>query len=328
MTTIFPHTVNESAADYNLIPVGTLLLGFVTKNITTKTYSNGIAIAGNSKRNLKDFIEYSSYSDRAILRFENGKLTTTVPNIALRDIEGTNISGGGEYLAVTSLGTVINVGRKEYSVSQLSDVVDSVSPSKYALTYINGGWEYRPEASALGRFDDVTFATPSYGVFVSYFEQPNNGGFGNSYRILPLSIVWDRSPILGGALNGNGKAILNSPSFCQSLLATTPVSSLQIDTIQYSAASLVCSDEVKVLALDVVINQEHCKFFTLNLVNFAGILSLTSSQAAICFENGYIDKIRGKDSTYTLLIYKDDVKLKIIVLHKNRNMEAFTNGYN
>ena len=38
MTTIFPHTVNESAADYNLIPVGTLLLGFVTKNITKNIY--------------------------------------------------------------------------------------------------------------------------------------------------------------------------------------------------------------------------------------------------------------------------------------------------
>jgi hypothetical protein len=327
MTTIFPHTVNESAADYNLIPVGTLLLGFVTKNITTKTYSNGIAIVGNSKRQLKDFIEYSSYSDGAILRYYRGKLTTVVPNIYLKDIEGTNISGGGVYLAVTSLGTVINVGRKEYSVAQLSDVADGVSPNKYALTYttngISGSWNYFPEASALGRFDDVTFATPSYGVFVSYFEEPRFGGFGLTYRILPLSIVWDRSPILGGALNGNGKAILNSPSFCQSLLATTPVSSLQIDTIQYSAANLVCSDEVKVLALDVVINQEHCKFFTLNLLNFAGILSLTSSQAAICFENGYIGKMKGKDNTYTLLIYKDDVKLKIIVLHKNRNLNVF-----
>ena len=167
---IFPHTTDESLADYNLIPVGTLLLGFVSRNITTKTYKNSIAIVGNSKRNLKDFIQYYTYSDGAILRYYKGQLTTTVPNIYLRDISGVVTGGVGTYLAVNSLGQVINTVRKEYQIKQLSDVVNTVAPNKYALTYnaSNEEWYYAPEASALGRFDDVTFATPQYGVFVSY----------------------------------------------------------------------------------------------------------------------------------------------------------------
>jgi hypothetical protein len=326
MTTIFPHTINENEADYNLIPVGTLLLGFVSKNITTKTYKNSAVIVGSSKRNLKDFIEYYSYSDGSILRFQKGKLTTTVPNIYLKDIEGTVIGGIGDYLAITNLGTVINVGRKEYSVSQLSDVVDTVSPDKYALTYNGAVWTYAPEASALGRFDNVTFATVPYGVFVSYFLPVNLGGFGETYRILPLTINWDKVPVLGGNLNANGKCILNSPALCQTISATTPVSTVQIDTIKYSASNIVCSNGVKVLVLDILTNQDHCKLFTLNLINFEGILSLTSSQADILFENGYLPKINGIDNTYTLMVYRDDVKLRVIILHKNRKLNVFANN--
>jgi hypothetical protein len=324
-TTIFPHTVNENKADYNLIPVGTLLLGFTSKNITTKTYKNNVAIVGNSKRNLKDFIEYYSYSDGSILRFYKGKLTTTVPNIYLRDIEGTVIAGIGDYLAVTSLGTVTNVGRKEYSVSQLSDVVDSISSDKYALTYNGDVWVYAPEASALGRFEDVTFATVPYGVFVSYFAPVNQGGFGNSYRILPLSITWDRSPILGGTLNCNGKSLRNLTYYSQNIQASSPVSTLSVDTITYNEINIICEDNVKVLSLDIIVNQTHLKYFTLNLINFEGILSLSSSQAEIIFENGYLAKTKGKDNTYTLLAYRDDVKLRVIMLHKNRNLNVFTN---
>jgi len=327
MSTIFPHTINESEADYNLVPVGTLLLGFTSRNITTKTYKNTVIIAGNSKRNLKDFIEYYSYSDGSILRFENGKLTTTVPNIYLRDIEGTVIGGAGDYLAVTTLGTVTNVSRKEYSVSELSDVVDTVAPNKYALTYNGVSWEYRPEASALGRFDDVTFSTPAYGVFVSFFAPSGTGGFGESYRILPLNISWDRSPILGGALDCNGKVLNNLIYQCQDIEAILPLSSASIDTITYNETNIVCADTVKVLSLNVLVNQSHLKFFTLNIINFVGILSF-SADADIVFENGYLPKISKLDNTYTLLVYKDDVKLKVIILYKNRNMEAFTNGNN
>jgi hypothetical protein len=325
MTTIFPHTVNEADADYNLVSLGTVLLGFTSRNISTKTYKNTVVIVGNSKRNLKDFIEYYSYSDGSLLRFSRGKLTTTVPNIYLRDIEGTAIVGIGDYLAVTSLGTVTNVVRKEYSVSQLSDVVDSISPDKYALTYNGDVWAYAPEASALGRFEDVTFATVPYGVFVSYFAPANVGGFGNSYRILPLSITWDRSPILGGTLNCNGKSLRNLTYYSQNILASSPVSTLSVDTITYNEINIVCENNVKVLSLDIIVNQAHLKYFTLNLINFEGILSLSSAQAEIIFENGYLAKTKGKDNTYTLLVYRDDVKLRVIMLHKNRNLNVFTN---
>jgi hypothetical protein len=327
MSTIFPHTVNESTADYNLIPVGTLLVGFTSKNITTKTYKNTPVIVGNSKRNLKDFIEYYSYSDGSLLRFSKGRLTTTVPNIYLRDIEGTVIGGEGDYLAVTSSGTVTDVDRKEYSVSELSDVADTVAPNKYALTYNGVSWEYRPEASALGRFDNVTFATPAYGVFVSYFAPTNVGGFGETYRILPLSISWDRSPVLGGALDCNGKVINNLIYQCQNIEAALPLSNASIDTTTYSEANIVCTNDVKVLSLNILVNQSHLKFFTLNIINFVGIISF-KADADIVFENGYLPNISKPDNTYTLLVYKDDVKLKVTILYKNRNMEAFTNGNN
>jgi hypothetical protein len=326
-STIFPHTRNEIAADYNLIPVGTLLLGFTTKNITTKTYKNTVSIVGDSKRKLKNFIEYYSYSDGSILRFYKGKLTTTVPNIYLRDIEGTIIDGAGNYLAVSTLGTVTNVDRKEYSVNELSDVVDTVAPNKYALTYITGRWEYRPEASALGRFDDVTFAKPAYGVFVSYFAPTNAGGFGETYRILPLSISWDKLPVLGGALDCNGKVINNLIYQCQNIEAALPLSNVSIDTITYSEANITCANTVKVLSLNILVNQSHLKFFTLNISNFAGLLSF-SADADIVLENGYLPKISKSDNTYTLMVYTDDVKLKIAILHKNRNMTTFTNGNN
>lgn len=324
-STIFPHTVNESAADYDLIPVGTLLLGFVSRNLTTKTYKNTIAIVGNSKRNLKDFIEYSSFSDGSILRYYKGQLTTVVPNIYLRDISGVDISGNAPYLAVTSLGAITNADRKEYQLKELSDVVDTVAPNKYALTYNNGFWGYAPEASVLGRFDDVSYAVVPYGVFVSYFLPTNLGGFGNTYRILPLTISWDKAPVLGGNLNCNGKSVNNLTHLCQNIEAQQPLSSLVIDAIQHSEANIVCADEVKVLDLQFLVNQENLKFFTLNIINFVGLISF-KADADISFENGYIPKIVKPDNTYTLLIYKDDVKLKIIILHKNRNMTAFTNG--
>ena len=324
---IFPHTTDESLADYNLIPVGTLLLGFVSKNITTKTYKNSIAIVGNSKHNLKDFIQYYTYSDGAILRYYKGQLTTTVPNIYLRDISGVVTGGAGTYLAVNSLGQVINTVRKEYQIKQLSDVVNTVAPNKYALTYnaSNEEWYYAPEASALGRFDDVTFATPQYGVFVSYFQELRFGGFGESYRILPLSIAWDRLPILGGSLNCNGKSIKNLIYHCQNISATQPLSSLIIDTIQHSEANVVCANGVKVLDIQLIINNNHLKFFTVNLSNFAGIVSF-KADADISFENGYLPNISKPENTYTLLIYKDDVKIKVVILHKNRDMESFSNG--
>jgi hypothetical protein len=324
-STIFPHTTDESAADYNLIPVGTLLLGFVSKNIATKTYKNNIAIVGNSKRNLKDFIEYSSFSDGSILRYYKGQLTTVVPNIYLQDIGGTNIGGVGDYLAVTSLGNIVNVDRKEYQLKELSDVVDTVAPNKYALTYNGGVWGYAPEASALGRFDDVSYAVVPYGVFVSYFAPTNVGGFGNTYRILPLTIDWDKAPVLGGNLNCNGKTIRNLRYNCQNISSAQPLSSLVIDTIQHSEANIICSDGVKVLDIQLLINNNHLKFFTLNLSNFAGIVSF-KADADISFENGYLPKISKPENTYTLLIYKDDVKIKVVILHKNRDMESFSNG--
>lgn len=325
MTSIFPHTVNEADADYNMVSLGTVLLGFTSRNISTKTYKNTVAIVGNSKRNLKDFIEYSSYSDGAILRFYRGQLTTTVPNIYLRDISGVMIGGAGDYLAVNSSGNVVNVVRKEYTVKQLSDVVDTVAPNKYALIHNSGTWSYFPEASALGRFDDVSFATVPYGVFVSFFASPNNGGFGNTYRILPLSIAWDRTPTLGGALNCNGKSLNNLLHICQNISATQPLSSLIIDTIQYSEANVVCTNTVKVLNIQLLINNNHLKFFTLNFSNFVGLVSF-KADADIIFENGYLPKIDRPDNTYTLMVYKDDVKLRVVILHKSRNMSVFSNG--
>jgi hypothetical protein len=323
--TIFPHTTNENVADYNLIPVGTLLLGFLTKNITTKTYKNSITIVGNSKRNLKDFIQYSSFSDGSILRYYKGQLTTVVPNIYIKDISGVQISGSAPYLAVTSFGTIVNADRKEYQVKELSDVVDAVAANKYALTYNGEVWGYAPESSALGRFDDVSYAVVSYGVFVSYFLDTSFGGFGNSYRILPFTISWDKAPVLGGNLNCNSKVLNNLTYLCQNLEAQQPLSSLVVDTIQHSEANIVCANEVKVLDLQFLVNSNHLKFFTLNLLNFVGIISFRAD-AEISFENGYLPKITKSDNTYSLLIYKDDVKLKIIVLYKNRNMTAFTNG--
>jgi hypothetical protein len=326
---IFPHTVNENTADYNLIPVGTLLLGFMSKNITTKTYKNSVAIVGNSKRNLKDFIKYYTYSDGAILRFYKGQLTTTVPNIYLRDISGVVIGGAGTYLAVNSLGQVINTVRKEYQIKQLSDVVNTVAPNKYALTYnaSNEEWYYAPEASALSKFDDIEYelAPIPYACLVSNFAPTNRGGFGNTKKVLPLSIRWDRSPVLGGALNCNGKSLNNLIYNCQNISATQPLSSLIIDTIQHSETNVVCTNGVKVLNIQLVINNNHLKFFTLNLSNFTGIVSF-KADADIRFENGYLPKISKPENTYTLLIYKDDVKIKVVILHKNRNMGSFSNG--
>lgn len=323
MSTIFPHTNTEAEVDYNLVSLGDVVLGFGSRNITTKTYKNTIVIVGNSKRNLKDFIEYFSYADGAILRFFRGRLTTTVPNIFLRDIVGVNISGNGDYLAVNSLGQIINVFRKEYQVKELSDVVDSVAPNKFALTYrANSGWEYRPEASALGRFDDVTFAVVPYGVFVSYFALTNQGGFGNTFRILPLEIRWDSAPRLGADLDCNGRVINNLQYLCQNLEATQPLSSLSVDTIAHSEANITCTTAVKVLALDLIVNKSHLKFFTLNVVNFSGILSF-NAQADIVFENGYIPKTQKPDNTYTLLLYKDDVRLKVVIIYKNRNLAKY-----
>lgn len=326
---IFPHTTDESLADYNLIPVGTLLLGFVSKNITAKTYKNNAAIVGNSKRNLKDFIQYYTYSDGAILRYYKGQLTTTVPNIYLRDISGVVTGGVGTYLAVNSLGQVINTVRKEYQVKQLSDVVDTVAPNKYALTYnaSNEEWYYAPEASTLSKFDDVEYLPPpkSYACLVSYFAPASQGGFGNTKKVLPLSIRWDKSPVLGGALNCNGKSLNNVVYNCQNISATQPLSSLIIDTIQHSEANVVCTNEVKVLNIQLIINNNHLKFFTVNLSNFAGIVSF-KADADISFENGYLPKISKPENTYTLLIYKDDVKIKVVILHKNRDMESFSNG--
>ena len=323
-STIFPHTVNESLVDYNLIPVGTLLLEFTTKNLTTKTYKNNIAIVGNSKRNFKDFIEYYSFSDGSILRYYKGQLTTVVPNIYLRDISGVNISGNSPYLAVTALGNIVNADRKEYQLKELSDVVDTVAPNKYALTYNGDVWGYAPESSALSRFDDVSYAIVPYGVFVSYFAPTNGGGFGNSYRILPLTINWDKAPRLGGNLNCNGKSITNLTYLCQNFEAQQPLSSLLIDIVRNSEANVVCTNEVKVLDLQFLTNSNYLKFFTLNIINFVGLISF-KADAEIIFENGYLPKITKPDNTYTLLIYRDDVKLKIIILYKNRNMTAFTN---
>lgn len=323
--TIFPHTVNEADADYNLISVGTVLLGFSSRNISTKTYKNTVVLVGNSKRNLKDFIEYSSYSDGAILRFYRGRLTTTVPNIYLRDISGVVIGGAGDYLAVNSSNNVVNTVRKEYTVKQLSDVADTVAPNKYVLTHNSGTWGYFPEASALGRFDDVTFAVVPYGVFVSYFASPNAGGFGSSYRILPLTISWDRVPTLGGTMNCNGKSLNNLWHNCQNISAIQPLSSLIIDTIQYSEANVVCTNAVKVLNIQILINNNHLKFFTLNLSSFVGLVSF-KADADVIFENGYLPKIDKPDNTYTLIVYKDDVKLRVVILHKSRNMSVFSNG--
>lgn len=323
-STIFPHTVNESVVDYNLIPVGTLLLGFTTKNLTTKTYKNNIAIVGNSKRNFKDFIEYYSFSDGSIIRYYKGKLTTVVPNIYLRDISGVNISGNAPYLAVTALGNIVNADRKEYQLKELSDVVDTVSPNKYALTYNGEIWSYAPESSALSRFDDVSYAIVPYGVFVSYFAPTNVGGFGDTYRILPLAINWDKAPRLGGNLNCNGKSINNLTYLCQNFEAQQPLSSLVIDAVKNSESNIICTNEVKVLDLQFIVNSDHLKFFTLNIINFVGLISF-KADAEIIFENGYLPKITKPDNTYTLLIYRDDVKLKIIILYKNRNMTAFTN---
>lgn len=323
-STIFPHTVNESVVDYNLIPVGTLLLGFTTKNLTTKTYKNNIAIVGNSKRNLKDFIQYYSFSNGSILRYYKGQLTTVVPNIYLRDISGVNISGNATYLAVTALGNIVNTDRKEYQLKELSDVIDTVASNKYALTYNGEVWGYAPESSALSRFDDVSYAIVSYGVFVSYFAPTNVGGFDNTYRILPLTIDWDKAPRLGGNLNCNGKSINNLTYLCQNFEAQQPLSSLVIDTVKNSESNIVCTDEVKALDLQFTVNSDHLKFFTLNVINFVGLISF-KADAEIIFENGYLPKITKPDNTYTLLIYRDDVKLKIIILYKNRNMTAFTN---
>jgi hypothetical protein len=327
-STIFPHTVNEADADYNLIPIGTILLGFGSRNITTKTYKNTIIIVGNSKRKLKDFIQYYSYSDGAILRFYKNQLTTTVPNIYLKDISGTVMEGVGDYLAVNSLGNVVNVHRKEYQVKELSDVIDSIAANKYALTYffngVVGEWRYAPEASALGRFDDVTFAVVPYGVFVSYFAPINAGGFGNSYRILPISISWDKAPVLGSNLNCDGHVVNNLTYLCQNLEAEEPNSSLVVDTVKNSESNIVCGNSVKVLNIQLLISSNHLKFFTLNIINFVGLISF-KADADIMMENGYLPKSTKSNNTYTLLIYRDDAKLKINILHKNRNMAAFTN---
>lgn len=329
-STIFPHTANENKADYNLIPVGTLLLGFATKNITTKTYKNSVVIVGNSKRNLKDFVKYYTYSDGAILRYYKGQLTTTVPNIYLKDLVGVSIGGAGDYLTVNSLGNVTNTSRKEYQLRELSDVVDGSAPNKYALTYFtnvfgSGSWSYAPEASALGRFDDVSYAIVPYGIFVSYFASANVGGFGNTYKILPLTINWDKAPRLGGNLNCNGKSINNLTYLCQNFEAQQPLSSLVIDTVKNSEANIVCTNEVKVLDLQFLANSNYLKFFTLNVINFVGLISF-KADAEIIFENGYLPKITMPDNTYTLLIYRDDVKLRIIILPKNRNLNDFTNN--
>ena len=329
-SSIFPHTVNEDDADYNLIGVGTVLVGFTSRNITTKTYKNTVVIVGNSKRKLKDFIEYYSYMDGAILRFYRGKLITTMPNVYLKDISGVVIGGAGSYLAVNSLGNVVNINRKEYQVKELSDVVDTISPNKYALTHYTDNfsyayWGYAPEASALGRFDDVTFATAPYSVFVSYFAAVNAGGFGLGYKILPLTISWDKIPTLGGSLNCNGKSLNNLRYNCQNISTSQPLSSLIIDTIEYSEANVVCTNSVKVLDLQILINNNHLKFFTLNLSGFVGLVSF-KADADIVFENGYLPKINKPDNTYTLMVYKDDVKLRVIIIHKSRNMESFFNG--
>lgn len=329
-TTIFPHTVNETKADYNLIGIGNVLIGFTSLNVTTKTYKNTVVVIGSSKRNLKDFIDYYSYTDGAILRFYKGKLTTTLPNIYLKDISGINISGSGIYLGVTSLGNVINIGRKEYQVRGLSDVANTTSPNKYVLTsYIDAygrvTWNYTPEASALGRFDDVTFATVPYGVFVSYFAPTNEGGFGLSYRILPFTIGWDRLPTLGSNLNCNGKVLNNLSFTCQNISTSQPLTSLIIDTIKYSEANIVCTSMVKMLDIQLLTNIDHLKFFTLNLSGFIGLVSF-KADADIALENGYLPKITRPDNTYTLIIYKDDVKIRVRILHKSRNMGSFSNG--
>ena len=142
---------------------------------------------------------------------------------------------------------------------------------------------------------------------------------------MPLTIIWDKAPTLGGRFNCNGKSLNNLRYHCQSISATQPLSSLIVDTIQYSEVNIVCTNAVKILDLQILINNNHLKFFTLNLSGFVGLVSF-KADADIIFENGYLPKITKPDNTYTLMIYKDDVKLRVVIVHKNRNMESFSNG--